>query len=195
MARLEEKLERFEQAVMAQAMEKSQNILHTMDEIKKNEISSAENSALSSAYELIQGEVSDITSGSAREISQKRLKQKQEYLLRRASYERQVFGAVRRRLIAYTGTDDYARYLSASAKSLAADYAGKDVTLTLKTAHSAYEPLVRESFGAPCTVTLSDTLAIGGLMLTDNQNGYVVDLSLDARLSDQRDWFYQNCKL
>ncbi|MFA9380966.1 MAG: hypothetical protein ACERKO_07895, partial [Acetanaerobacterium sp.] len=167
MARLEEKLERFEKAVMSQATKQSQDILKTMEDLKNQEIALTENTALSSAYEMIQGEVSEITSGSAREISHKRLQQRHDYLLRRAAYEKSVFETVKNRLIAFTATDAYAQYLASAAKKLAADYSGGPVTLTLRNADRGFEPLVREGFGSPCTVAFSDDLAIGGLMLLD----------------------------
>ncbi len=195
MARLEDKLERFEQAVMSQAQAKSQEILGEMDAIKQEQIALTENAALSAAYEMIQGEVSDITTDSARELSQMRLKQKQEYLAKRTGYEKGVFDVVRKRLLQYTATDAYAQYLQSTAKRLASDYKAEAVTLILKSEDKAYEPTVRGGYAAPCNVVFSDEIAIGGILLRDDQNGFVVDLTLDTRLAEQRDWFYHNCKL
>ena len=195
MPRLEEKLERFEQAVMSQAQAKSQEILGEMDAIKQEQIALTENAALSAAYEMIQGEVSGITTDSARELSQMRLKQKQEYLAKRTGYEASVFDVVKKRLLQYTASDAYAQYLQSAAKRLASDYKAQNVTLVLRNADKTYEATVRGGYAAPCNVVFSDEITIGGILLRDEHNGFVVDLTLDTRLADQRDWFYHNCKL
>ncbi len=195
MARLEEKLERFEQAVMGQAQAKAQEILSELESIKQEQIALTENAALSAAYEMIQGEVSGITTESARELSQMRLKQKQEYLAKRTGYEKGVFDVVKKRLLEYTTTDAYAEYLLSAAKRLASDYQAESVTLLLRNEDKAYEPTVRGGYGAPCNVAFSDEISIGGILLRDDRNGFVVDMTLDTRLADQHDWFYHNCKL
>ncbi len=195
MARLEEKLERFEQAVMSQAQAKAQEILSELESIKQEQIALTENAALSAAYEMIQGEVSGITTESARELSHMRLKQKQEYLAKRTGYEKGVFDVVKKRLLEYTATDAYAEYLQSAAKRLASDYQAESVTLFLRNEDKAYEPTVRGGYGATCKVAFSDEITIGGILLRDDHNGFVVDMTLDTRLADQHDWFYQNCKL
>lgn len=195
MAKLNEKLQRFEDAVISQAKHQSEEILSGVEQVKKQEISTTEDAALSSAYELIQGEVSEISVETAREISQRRFRQKQDYLLRRADLEKSVFINVKARLIDYTHTEAYKDYLKSAAEKLSADYVGKDVTLKLKQDDKPLEGFVRDCFKSPCTVAYTDGIAIGGIVLTDNNSGYVSDFSLDTVLTDQRDWFYQHCKL
>lgn len=195
MARLEDKLERFEKAVLDEAMAKSKELLDEMEAIKQEQIALTENAALTAAYEIIQGGMSDITTDSAHEISQMRLKQKQEYLSARKAYENSVFENVKQRLIEYTKTDAYAQYLLSAAKRLAREHNNGSVTLTLKQADKVHEQTVKEGYNAPCTIAYSDDITIGGILLRDDQNGFVVDLTLDTRLKDQKDWFYQNCKL
>ncbi len=192
---LDEKLKLIEQAILEQAAQKSQEIFDAMDAIKQEQIALSENAALSTAYEMIQDEVSDITTDSARELSQMRLKQKQEHLAKRAQYEKNVFDAVRTRLKEYTASPAYVQYLQHAAVRLTKEYQGRAVTLALCTDDRAHETVVRESFGAPCEIVFTDEIALGGIMLKDNNGGFVIDLTLDTRLLDQHDWFYHNCKL
>ncbi|SDN25568.1 hypothetical protein SAMN05192585_11462 [Acetanaerobacterium elongatum] len=195
MAKLDEKLQRFEDAVLSQAKQRCDEILSGVEQVKKRELTTTEDAALSNAYELIQGEVTGITVESAREISQRRFAQKQEYLHRRAALEKSIFDNVKQRIIAYTRTEEYKSYLKAAAEKLKAEFAGKDVTLSLMPGDQPLEQLVRNSFQAPCKVVFTDAITLGGIVLTDNSNGYISDLSLDTVLNDQRDWFYQNCRL
>lgn len=195
MARLEEKLERFEEAVMSQAQSQSQEILNELEALRKEQISKTENDALSAAYDFIQEEISGVSANAEREISQLRLKQKQEYLAQRTAYEARVFDTVRQRLLAYTGTGDYETALRETARELAGHGMGEGVTLVLKKADAPHKAAVREGYGAACEIVFSDEVTLGGILLKNNANGFVVDMTLDTRLADQRDWFYQNCKL
>lgn len=195
MAKLDEKLQRFEDAVISQAKQRCGEILSGVEQVKKKELTTTEDAALSNAYELIQGEVTGITVENAREISQRRFAQKQEYLHRRAALEKSIFDNVKQRIIDYTHTEDYKNYLKASAEKLTTEFAGKDVTLSLKSDDKPLEQLVRDSFHEPCKIVFTDVIVLGGIVLTDNANGYISDLSLDTVLNDQHDWFYRNCRL
>ena len=192
---LDDKIRRFQDAVLQDANAKKQEILSSIDQHKTHEISSSEDSALSSAYELIKGEVSELSVESTREISQKRLAQKKEYLTKRGQLEQSVFTSVRKRLLDYTATDAYKERLLADIKTLGGEIKSETATLFLNERDKSLEDAVKKAFGKKCELVFSAKPAIGGIIVEDSSEGYISDLSLDTALNDQKDWFYTNCKL
>lgn len=93
---LNDKLRRFEAAILKTAEQKRDQIVKETNELKQNELNSTEDTALTTAYEMIQGEVSEISAEQAREISKIRFDQKRRYLVRRGELEAELFAAVKK---------------------------------------------------------------------------------------------------
>lgn len=191
---LNDKLRRFEAAILKTAEQKRDQIVKETNELKQNELNSTEDTALTTAYEMIQGEVSEISAEQAREISKIRFDQKRRYLVRRGELEAELFAAVKKRLCDYAETEGYKEDIKASAAKLANEFEG-GITFKIAKRNAAIADFIKQSFGKPCTVEVSDDVEIGGFIAEDTERGYICDLSLDSILADQKSWFYQNCKL
>lgn len=103
----------------------------------------------------------------------------------------QIFDEVRRRIGAFTRTADYTVFLTASARRLA-DVVGADSVFYLREEDMKYrsdlQPYCRE-------IKIDSELCLGGIRAVSRTKGLSADDTLDARLREQREAFYENSGL
>ncbi len=194
MVKNEERFALIEKSVMAQAEQKSKELRKQADDYKNREIENVETKVLNELYGKIQDEIADITSSSALRISRTENQYHQQLLLRREELTREVFAQARQRLVEYAGTEAYTTQLLETARRLAGDYPQPGGVVSVRPADGPLLPQLTEIFGG-CRVETDETIKIGGIKLMNYDAGFFVDETLDARLEEQRPWFYSHSGL
>ena len=58
-----------------------------------------------------------------------------------------------------------------------------------------YKEKLKDSFGADCEIMPSDSIEIGGITGISRSLGLIADETLDSRLQQQKEWFYEHSGL
>lgn len=104
-----------------------------------------------------------------------------------------LFREVERKLMNFTKTAAYNDYLQACRARLIAQNLLEDATITVRRADVE---VVMTLFKADLvTVIGAETVHIGGLICDQKSRGIEADLSLDYRLKQQMQWFYNHSQL
>ncbi len=102
-----------------------------------------------------------------------------------------VFEEARRRVEAFTHSADYAGFLTASAKKIT-EVVGTDSVFYLREDDSKYRdellPFCRE-------IATDNEIALGGIRAVNQERGLAADDTLDTRLQQQREAFYEQSGL
>lgn len=181
-----------QEAVLSAAEAESSAIIRQTDEYRRRELDKVENKVLTELYGRIQNEVSHMHTDSTATVSQHEAQCRRALLRRREELTNQLFEDVAARLREYAKTPEYADALAGTARRLAEQYPVHGSQVYFCPADRARLPELQQIFGAGCTVTPSEQIRLGGLILENKSAGLVVDETLDSRLSDQRRWFYAN---
>ena len=112
----------------------------------------------------------------------------------REKYMSNVFAQAAERLSEFTASSDYAAFLNAKAAEAAAqgDFAGG--TLYLRQEDLSYADALTKVLPG-CTAAASPEIHLGGLIAVSADGRTRLDLSLDAALEGQKQWFFSNSKL
>lgn len=140
-------------------------------------------------------EVARIRADANREISKKGEDSRRTLAALRTSLYEKVFARAEEQVEAYTKTDAYREKLLGSVREIAALFAGGDTQLFIAPRDADKTAEIETAFGAPCTVTVTEEIALGGVKAIDRKTHRLADNTLDTALEAQKAWFLENSGL
>lgn len=186
-----DKLELFEQEILAKANAERDAILRETEEMKKQELDREEAKQLEELYRDIQAKTARIKLDHTKALSKERVRLKQELYAQRERYVTELLARVRAELVAFTKSPEYPAFLEAKVKKIASQGSLEGGILEVRSDDLAYGNRLKALCG--CEVAANDAaVTIGGVILRGDARGICVNESLDAALESQRDWFYRN---
>ena len=189
------KTDNFLKAIEKYAEEQRTKIQSEAEDFKEKELNKAEEEGLREAYVLIQKKMSDINTQIARELSKAESASRKEIFIKRKEISEKVFEKAKQKLIEYTKTDKYPKMLTNSTKEISSTLDSDDVILLVKEEDMKFEKELKAAFGRNCEVKPSNEITIGGVMGLSHKKGLLADETLDTKLSEQHEWFYENSGL
>ncbi len=190
----DDRVSKFVTAITREAEEQRQRIEQETKDFIASEMEKAEMEALNDSYKMIQRAVSNIRADVGSQLSSRMMENRRALLARREEILEEVLGKAGERLAAFTGTADYAAFLTASAKKALAVLRTEKPTVYLRPADMSRQAEIAAAIG-PCRFEEDAGIRLGGLRMTDEAGKIAVDDTLDTRLAAQRTWFQQNSGL
>lgn len=190
----DDRVSKFVTAITREAEEQRQRIKQETKDFIASEMEKAEMEALNDSYKMIQRAVSNIRADVGSQLSSRMMENRRALLARREEILEEVLGKAGERLAAFTGTADYAAFLTASAKKALAVLRTEKPTVYLRPADMSRQAEIAAAIG-PCRFEEDAGIRLGGLRMTDEAGKIAVDDTLDTRLAAQRTWFQQNSGL
>lgn len=193
----DEKLGKFLQAINEYSEKQRQYIIMEVEEQNRIELERAEKETLADTYRMISRHTADVRSAITRELSSRELGSRKALLEKRGAIEREVFEAAAEKLIAFTKTAEYAKYLSGCAKAAATAFrkAADDTVFRLRPEDMKYVEQIKSEFGSQCCFEEDATVSVGGLLALNKTLGLALDLTLASRLEQQKEWFCETSGL
>ncbi len=197
----EEKLSKFMIAIDGYAKEQHDKIMREIEAQTEVELEKAEKEFRAEAYRSIQKKTVEIRGMISRELANKELEGKKRLLGRRAEIENSVFEKAYAKLEEFTKTDAYKTYLrhaAADARKLFSpdgEEPPAGTVIYIRDRDKKSSPLIKTAFGAECTVKVDPKISLGGIRAENQELCRTVNLTLDAALEEQREWFAQNSGL
>lgn len=187
----EDKLELFEQEIMQRAQAQRDAILKETEQMKRDALGQEENRLLEESFRRIQSQIDEIKTENVKEISRETLALKKALFKQREQYLSQMIAEARVELGSFAKSERYEAYFLGKIKELAAFWKLEGSTIKVRPEDAAYASRIREIYG-DCTVEAdAGAVSLGGAVLVNRERGVEVDLSLDAALAGQREWFYR----
>ena len=105
-----------------------------------------------------------------------------------------VFSEVIEKIREFTESKDYEALLSDKARELS-QLSYPHPSIYVRKADLSYADQIRNAFVDGAEVCADDSIRYGGMRLECLVSGIVIDETFDARLNEQKEWFYQNSGL
>lgn len=179
---------KFLNAITRYAEQQKKLIGTTLEEYKAQKIEQATETGLQDAYDLIQRDIAERKAAIITEYAQKAYALKKELYAERQRITDEVFDEARRRVSDYADTPAYREAFFKSAKAIAelvGDSActimvcARDVALAQQASASFFDAGIQED----------DSILLGGMKALCEEKGMLIDDTLDAKLSAERDAF------
>ena len=187
----EDKLELFEQEIMQRAQAQRDAILKEAEQMKRDALGQEENRLLDESFHRIQSQIDEIKTENIKEISRETLALKKELFKQREQYLSQMIAEARVELGSFAKSERYEAYFLGKIRELAASWKLEGSTIKVRPEDTAFEPRIREIYGDCAVEADAGAVSRGGAVLVNRERGVEVDLSLDAALAGQREWFYR----
>ena len=177
------------------AEEQRSKIQSEAEDFKERELNKAEEEGLREAYVLIQKKMSDIRTQISAELSRAETASRRKTFVRRQEIEKEVFEKAAQKLREYTKTEKYLKSLLNSTKEISMAIQADDVVLKLRKEDLVHKNQIFLAFGRKCEIVETDEIIIGGILGVSKKLGMLADETLDSRLEQQHEWFFENSGL
>ncbi len=189
------KTDNFLKAIEKYAEEQRGKLQSEVEAFREREMNAAEEEGLREAYTMIQKTMADINSRIARETSKADAASKKNIFLKRQQIEDEVFARAKEKLLAFCETEKYDALMKRSAVNISHVLKADDVVLYVRQDDMKYKAKLKLYFGVNCEIQPTDEIEIGGMIGVSRSMGLIADETLDAKLLQQREWFYENSGL
>ncbi len=184
-----EKLDKFVNSVNNEVDEKISKIISEAELQKKIQIQKTEDEALLNAYNKIQKSVREIESKYRRMLALKQQQLKSDSLRQREVLAESIFESVKKQICLFTDSEKYQNYLISLVKN---EDVRKNSVIMISEKDMKYSEILNNMF--KCKVELDTEIEIGGITIVDNDNGIVIDKTLDSAFEEQRKSFSSRYK-
>ncbi len=188
----QERAEKFFRAIRRDASRRRKEITQQIDAYIAAETEKAEAEAQRTADERVKYESDRIQAQTNSRLAKATTDTSAHLAACRNEITRQVFDQAKAKLLAYVQTPDYLTWLSQSFDSMASMLGAGMTVYVCPRDLPALKKLLAEK-GASCQLQADETIVIGGLRAENDAK--TADDTLDGRLADQEDWFFQNAGL
>lgn len=194
------KTDNFLRAIEKYAEEQRTKIQSEAEDFREKELNKAEEEGLREAYVLIRKKMSDINIQISSELSKAESASRKKTFICRKEISDKVFEDAEKKLIEFTKTPKYLETLKKSAFAIGERLKSDDVVLMVSERDLKFKDEIAESFknagGYEVYEIISDSsISIGGITGLSRKLGLLADETLDTKLDEQHEWFYENSGL
>ncbi len=183
MPEMNQKLDRFTAAILAEATAEKSRTVSQMTRRRKETLAAAEDQILRESYNYIHDQVSRIKAEAGRRVSSRMLDNKRSVYLRRDQIAHEVFDAVREKIAVYTASEAYGRRLRELMVEASGRLSGaEDMRVYLRPGDMHYAADLSDAVPEVHLSFLEGEFQLGGLIVESPSLGLRCDSSFDSAL-------------
>jgi vacuolar-type H+-ATPase subunit E/Vma4 len=191
----DEKITLFLSAISENLEMRRKEIDDEMNAVRKAEQEKAELEADLQSKAYIKAETVNILKQAKRTQSLFETNLRSELATARNDIANRVFEAVEKKLASFTQTPDYADFLKKSVLQMQSVFGKNPMLLYVRTADLCHKDLLLSAAGTATEIVADATIMIGGCKAHGKSGNLALDDTLDSRLIEQRQSFYESSGL
>ena len=185
---------KFLDAINKYAEQQKAQITQEIEDYKNTKIEQATEQGLQDAYDLIREDISRRKAVIVNDLAKKELALRNELFYERQTLADKVFDEARQKLVAFTKTDDYNRFLGRSLAEIKVKCGTARCDIAIAPTDEDKRGLIADVF-PDARITADPHILIGGVKANCPELGILMDDTLDSRLEEQRVWFIETCSM
>ena len=185
---------KFLDAINKYAEQQKAQITQEIEDYKNTKIEQATEQGLQDAYDLIREDISRRKAVIVNDLAKKELALRNELFYERQTLADKVFDEARQKLVAFTKTDDYNRFLGRSLAEIKVKCGTARCDIAIAPTDEDKRGLIADVF-PDARITADPHIQIGGVKANCPELGIMMDDTLDSRLEEQRGWFIETCSM
>ncbi|WP_405357470.1 V-type ATP synthase subunit E [Ruminococcus sp.] len=185
---------KFLDAINKYAEQQKAQITQEIEDYKNTKIEQATEQGLQDAYDLIREDISRRKAVIVNDLAKKELALRNELFYERQTLADKVFDEARQKLVAFTKTDDYNRFLGRSLAEIKVKCGTARCDIAIAPTDEDKRGLIADVF-PDARITADPHIQIGGVKANCPELGILMDDTLDSRLEEQRRWFIETCSM
>ena len=185
---------KFLDAINKYAEQQKAQITQEIEDYKNTKIEQATEQGLQDAYDLIREDISRRKAVIVNDLAKKELALRNELFYERQTLADKVFDEAKQKLVAFTKTDDYNRFLGRSLAEIKVKCGTARCDIAIAPTDEDKRGLIADVF-PDARITADPHIQIGGVKANCPELGILMDDTLDSRLEEQRGWFIETCSM
>ena len=185
---------KFLDAINKYAEQQKAQITQEIEDYKNTKIEQATEQGLQDAYDLIREDISRRKAVIVNDLAKKELALRNELFYERQTLADKVFDEAKQKLVAFTKTDDYNRFLGRSLAEIKVKCGTARCDIAIAPTDEDKRGLIADVF-PDARITVDPHILIGGVKANCPELGILMDDTLDSRLEEQRRWFIETCSM
>lgn len=191
----EEKISKFLEAITKDALHRKEQILSEIDDYNKRELEKAEDEALAEAYAMIQSEIVNTRETLQRELCVQETQQRKAVFAKRTEITDEVFDRVAHKLNEFTRTQAYEEWFFGELGQAVSQLGCENPQIEIRANDAAFTDKIKKAVPCGCTVKTDGTFKIGGFRWIDGVRGIIADCTLDSKLREEKERFFEKSGL
>lgn len=188
-------LDYFKQEIARESNAEKEKILAEAQSIKSKALEKIKHDAMVDAKRNMEREINEISLNNQREISKMQKSINRELIAKRQELQNQVFAKANEKLVAFVNSDEYQVFLEKNIALLSDEIYQGQLDIQVNEKDVALMATLMQKTGHQVSVTASADITIGGFIAINKELGMIADYSLDTRLEEQKEWFYNHSGL
>lgn len=188
-------LDYFRNEIERESKEEAESILKETEKIREEALEKIKHQASIDANAKMNREIDEIILENKKEISQMQRETNEKLILRRQKLQNEIFDICKEKLLDFTKSNEYFAFLEKEIANLPEEiYEGSLVIKIAKKDEDTFKKLASQ-FKNEVKFVIDGQISIGGFIATNQEMGLIIDNSLDDRLEEQKEWFWNHSGL
>lgn len=163
--------------------------------VKDREIKKISNEVHRNVNRFLNVELRDLNTDHSAEINKINNQNNRLLMEKRLSLLNRVFDKVTKKLLTYTSTDEYKVNMKNKMNDACKILDCNDVVLTIKKGDDIIKSIFEDKKNPKATLVESYQIEIGGFIASSSKLGIEINETLDVRLEEKKQWFFENSNL
>lgn len=190
MPNIDEKIERFTNAITSDAQSDSKAILEEVRRVRESSLATAEDEALSDAYQYIKNEIGRIRTEYGRMVSRKMMDNKRVLYAKRAELAEAVLRDVLEKLADYVKQPGYVKHLAELIAQALEEFEDAPTIVSLRQEDMALEDQLKPLLGKRQVTFEKGRFHLGGMTAECLQKQQQINQTFDANFEDWKTRFF-----
>lgn len=166
-----------------------------INQIRQETTASLEEAAQIEAGLQVESELRELQSDYAIKVSRLHEETNRKLMQKRAELNEAIFDEMKNKLLTFCGSKEYEKMLNDRISHLTKEESYQNVCIHVAKKDEAYLDMLCKTYGNGCTGCIDESIEIGGFLFICQDDGIVIDETLDNALEEQRQWFFENSGL
>lgn len=185
-------LEYFQNAIQKEAEKERLTLLDEAKEIREEALNKIRQAASLDAKRRMEKEISEIILENQKEISTMQRKTNATLIAKRQELQNEVFKEAKEALSQFVESEKYYAWMQKQFANLPAEILKDGIEMHVRTQDEAMMNDLLKVSKVKVKMVIDETITLGGFKVFSLANGFIVDESLDYRLENCQEWFYNH---
>lgn len=185
----------FESEIKSSANSKMNQLRKEIDELKARELKKIDDELKESIDQALSLELKELKTDHSYEINRIMTDNARILMNKRLELLNSVFDDVKKKLLAFSSTEAYTKLMKKKIAVLNQVFKDQEVVFDIKKGDSLLTEVINHDFLGKYTIQTNEKIQFGGFYAACIKKGIEVDETLDFKLDDKKQWFYEKSNL
>jgi vacuolar-type H+-ATPase subunit E/Vma4 len=185
----------FSREINAQADEKIEALRKEIKENKDRNIRKIENELNSRVSRNLEIDLNDLNADFSANLSKVKNEYTRVLMSKRKEMLDSIVETAKNKCIDFVNGKEYKTFLISKIKEVNERFTEKEVEFRVKKDDSIVKELINKNFNGKYQIKEINEIEIGGFLAICFDKGFMLDETIDSRLKEKRQWFYEHSEL